>query len=94
MNTLIEAESKSKYKEKKRLTQELKENESILYSKTKLYFKDRSKLQTTQNIKRKMKKWSTTHTKKIEKPQTENLFIKLKDVSDRPIRIKCKEYSY
>ena len=31
-NTLIEAELKNKYKEKKILTQELKGNESILYS--------------------------------------------------------------
>ena len=54
MNTLIEAELKNKYKEKKRLTQELKENKSILYSKLSFFFQDFNKLQTTQNIKRKM----------------------------------------
>ena len=54
MNTLIEAELKNKYKEKKRLTQELKENKSILYSKLSSFFQDFNKLQTTQNIKRKM----------------------------------------
>ena len=61
MNTLIEAELKNKYKEKKRLTQELKENKSILYSKLSFISKILMNYKLRKTLKGKYKKWSTTH---------------------------------
>ena len=68
-NTLTEAELKNKYKEKKRLTQELKENESILYSKLSFISKIVVNYKLRKTLKGKCKKWSIIHTKKIEKLQ-------------------------
>ena len=93
MNTLTEAELKNKYKEKKRFTQELKGNQSILYSKLSFISKIVGNDKLHKTLKRKCKKWSTTHAKKIEKLQTENLSVKPKDVSDCPVKSVILNFS-
>ena len=45
------------------------------------------------SLKRKCKKWSTAHTKKTEKLQTENLFIKPKYVSHRSVKSAIHNFS-
>ena len=62
------------------MTQELKENETILYSKLSFISKIVVNYKLCKTLLGKCKNWSTTHTKKIEKLQTVNPFIKPKDV--------------
>ena len=84
---------KNKYRKKKRLTEEFKEKVSILYSKLGFISRIAVNYKLHKTLKRKCKKWSTTHTKKIEKLQTENQFFKSKVVFNHPIKPVIHNFS-
>ena len=90
---LIEAELKNKYKEKKRLTQETKENQNIIYSKLSFISKIVVNYKLRKTLKGKCQKWSSTHTKNIEELQTENPFIKPNDISGCSIKSVTHNFS-
>ena len=66
---------------------------SILYSELSFISRSVVNYKLCKTLKGKCKKWSATHTEKIEKLQTENLYIKPKDVSDRQIKTVIHNFS-